>query len=207
MIDLDSIKKEQRRLQKRISLYDETLTIKKVAGCTSICTENKIIYVMVVLDYKTLEILESKYTIMRCGFPHIPGFLGYRQGPSAVETYHKLEIDPDVLIIEGTGIMHPRKIGVASHIGLLIDKPTIGISKSIIYGEKKKDTIYIDKEAVAKEIITKEHAKPIYVSPGNRIGLSRSLEVIRSVQKNHKLPEPLHIAHKLSVKIKKNIRS
>lgn len=205
MIDEEKLKKEQQKLSKRIILKNDIDDYRHIAGCDAVYTGKKIIYVIVVFD-KDMNVKEKKYTIMNSKMPYMKNYVAYRECPAAVETYHKLEIDPDILMVVGAGIMHPRKIGMASHFGLLIDKPTIGVSKEIIHGEVEGDYIYEGNEKIAILMKTKEHAKPIYVSPGHRVSMERSLEIARENMGEKKLPIPLHETHKFANKIKKKIK-
>ena len=117
-----------------------------------------------------------------------------------------LEQKPEVLIVKGNGILHPRRIGMASHVGILLDIATIGIAKKMMAGEIRERTIYVEKEARGYELITREHSKPLYISPGNKISLKKSLEVIKNcLRYPNKLPMPLHLAHKYGNQIKEEI--
>ena len=128
----------------------------------------------------------------------------YKDGPAVIEAYNKLEQKPDVLIVEANGILHPRRIGMASHVGILLDVPTVGVTKRLMLGEVRGQTIYVEKEARGYEFITREYANPIYISPGHKISLKTSMEIIKNcVRQPHKLPEPLHLAHKYGKKIAK----
>jgi deoxyribonuclease V len=204
--ELDALKEEQLRLARKISLTDGFDKIDTIAGCDIAYTGNKIISCIVVCDFKTMDIREKKFLTGRARFPYIPGFLGYREAPMLVETYHNLELDPDILLVDGNGILHPRMIGVASHLGLLIDKPTIGVAKSLLCGEVRENSIYLGKEVIGRIIGTKEMANPIYVSPGHKVSFSSAIEIVKQCQKEHKLPEPLHQAHKFASKVRNKVK-
>jgi deoxyribonuclease V len=205
-INLPALGDEQRRLAQRLDTNDGFQEIETIAGCDVSYTGTTQITVIVVCDIKTMKIRESKYSIGRSPFPHIQGFSSFRDAPSLVETYHKLELDPDVLIVDGNGILHPRMLGTASHFGLLVDKPTVGIAKDLEWGEVRGDSIYIEKDVVGKVLGTKELAKPIYVSPGHKMSLKSALEIAKETLRAHKLPEPLHQAHKLAAKLRNRIK-
>jgi len=207
MIDFNNLKKEQLKLAKKVITTDSFEKIKTIAGADqAYIGNNKVISSIVVCDYTTLDIIESKYTVMEGKIPYKSGFLFYKDGPAIIDAYNKLENKPDALMLEGNGILHPRRIGMASHVGILLDAPTIGITKRLMLGEVRGNTIYVDKEARGYELITKEHARPIYTSPGNKISLKTSLEVIkRCLRQPHKLPEPLYLAHKYGRKIRKKL--
>lgn len=203
---IKKFKKEQYKLAEKVELKDSFSKIKTIAGVDqAFIDENKIISGIVVLDYKTMDVIESKYVVLDSKVPYIPTYLGFREGPAIIEAFGKLESKPDVLMIDGHGISHPRRIGMASHIGLLLDIPTIGVAKKLVIGDVKEGKIYFDKEIRGFEITTKEHAKPIYISPGHKIGLGTTISITRQTLKGHKLPEPLQAAHRYVNKLKKRL--
>jgi deoxyribonuclease V len=204
MIDFNKLKEEQIKLSKKVITTDNFEKLKTIAGVSQVYVGNKVISFIVVCDYKTLEVVEEKYAIVEGKIPYKSSYLFYRDGPVIIEAFNKLEQKPDVLMVEANGILHPRRIGMASHVGILLDTATLGVTKSLMLGEVKGNTIYVDKEARGYELITREHANPIYVSPGHKISLKTSLEVIKKCLKAlHKLPEPLHQAHKYGKKVAK----
>ncbi len=202
-LNLKQLKKEQLELSKKLVLFDsfEKSKIRKIAACDIAYYKNIIIVSFVVLD-PDCSVIEKSYSESKIKLPYIPEFLSYRETPVIVNAYSKLKSDPDIVIIRRNGILHPRKMGVASHFGLLIDKPVIGISKDHAPGNLDNGTVYINKEATAKMLVTKEKAKPIFVSPGHKISLKTAVEIVKTMLKGHKMPEPLHIAHKFAVKVK-----
>jgi len=208
MVDLNRLREEQLKLAKKVILTDSIKNITTIGGVDQIYVRNKIISAIVVCDYKNLKIIERKHAIIDVNFPYKSGFLFYKDGPAVMESYNKLENKPDVLILEGNGILHPRRIGMASHIGLLLDTPTIGITKRLMTGKLLDKTIYIDKEARGYELETRKHSNPIYISPGFKISLSSSLNVIKNcIKYPNKLPVPLHLAHRYGNSIKKELKS
>ena len=115
-----------------------------------------------------------------------------------------LDEKPDVLLIQGSGILHARRLGISAHVGVLLDIPTIGIAKKQHVGDIVNNTIYLEKEARGYVIETKKHANPIFVSPGHKVSLKTSSEIVKScIVYPHKFPEPIHIAQKFAVKMKK----
>lgn len=202
----EKLKKEQEKLSKKLVLRNDFKEPRLIAGSDAVYTGNKVIYVMIVFDFDSLEKKEVKYTVMEAKMPHLKEFAGFRQAPAAVETYHKLETDPDIIMVGGAGIMHPRRLGEASQLGLLLDKPTIGVAKEQLFGNLEEDTVYDKEQQIAKMLITKEHAKPIYISPGHRINLERATEIASRMLGEKKLPIPVHEAHKYGNKIKKKIK-
>lgn len=159
-----------------------------------------------VLDVKSLQPVEKKYAVLEAKFPYIPGFLSYRESPVIVEAYNRLKIKPDILIIRGNGILHPRRIGLASHVGLLLNKPTIGIAKKLLCGTVREDSVYLDKDIIGKLVRIKKIGNPVIVSPGHLITVKTSVEIVKKFAKEpYKMPLPLALAHKYANRIKKQI--
>lgn len=206
MIDFDALKKEQLKLAEKVSIINSVKNIRTVAGADQAYVENKVISAIAVCDYKSMKLIENKNAVVEAKVPYKSGFLFYKDGPAIIEAFNKLENKPDVLIVEANGILHPRRIGMASHIGILLDIATIGVTKRLMLGQMIENTIYVDKEARGYELVTREHANPIYVSPGHKISLKTSLEVIKKcIRLPHKLPEPLHLARKYGNKIREEL--
>ncbi len=205
-INIPKLKKEQYKLAKKIRIKNEFEKIELVAGVDQAFVDNKVISAIVVLN-KNMKLVERKYAIVETQIPYIPGFMSYRESPAIVEAYNKLENKPDILIIDAHGILHPRKIGMASHVGILLETPTIGVAKGLIIGDVKEDgKVYVDDEVRGQKIITKEHAKPLFVSPGHRVTLTKAVEIVKScVIPPHKLPEPLHLAHRFADKVREDL--
>ncbi len=206
MLDIKRLEKEQARLAKRVVRSDDLPEIRTVAGCDIAYTGNSVVCSVVVMDYETLKIRETKTRTGSARFPYIPGLLSYREAPIIIDTYHDLELDPDIILVDGNGILHPRRIGLASHLGLSLDKPTVGIAKKLLCGEIIKDNILIGKEPVGRVLRTKDISNPIYVSQGHRISLATAVEIVKKTLADHKLPEPLHEAHKHANKQRRKIK-
>jgi deoxyribonuclease V len=206
MINIQKLKEDQIKLAKKISHTDQFEKIETIAGVDYIYTEKEIICAIAILNYKTLEIIEKKYAVEKQNFPYIPGFLSYRVAAVTIRAFEMIEEKPDIMMISANGILHPRKIGAASVFGLTNDITTIGVSKKKLCGEEIDDAVYIDKEIIGKKIVTKEKAKPVYVSPGHKISLKTTLEVVKKMLKGHKLPEPLYLAHKYGNKVKAKLK-
>jgi deoxyribonuclease V len=160
----------------------------------------------VILSYPELAIRETATTVEIQEFPYIPGFLGFREAPALMNTFKKLSLLPDVIMVDGNGINHPRRLGIASQIGILLGIPTIGVAKKILVG-KTADTlgeevgsrvpILYKKEIVAMLVRTKKgtRARPIIVSVGHLITLETAVTLVINCIKGYKLPEPTRQAH------------
>ncbi len=208
-IDIEALRAEQKKLAKNILLKDafnfDNITRYGAIHLEILQETKEILASAVVLD-ENLEDIEEKYVIRPIKFPYIPGYRAYRELPIMTIVYSKLEEQPDVIFIEAHGIAHPRGLGLTSHFGLSIQKPTIGVAKKILIGEEKKDEIILNKKVVAKSIRTKQGAKPIYISPGHMISLKTAIEVTkRCVKEPHKMPEPITQARKVAEKVKNEL--
>lgn len=206
MVDFNKLREEQVKLAKKVISSDSFGKIGLIAGVDCAYSNDYIISAIVVCDYKTMEIKEKAFSIQKAKVPYLSGFLAYREGPVISEAYAKLENHPDVIIFDGNGILHPRRFGLASHMGVLLDMASIGVAKQLMIGEVKGNVVYVDKEARTELVVTREHAKPIYVSPGHKISLKTSVEIVKHCLRfPHKLPEPLHLAHRYAKEIKDKI--
>jgi deoxyribonuclease V len=177
----------------------------------SVEDKDYILTVIVVLSFPDLEYVEKKYLTNRVNFPYIPGLLTFREAPSFIKTWKRLHNEPEVVFFDGQGIAHPRGLGLASHMGLFLERPTIGVAKSRLYGTEEDIPDKIgewfplrkpDKEVIGGVICTKPKTNPLYISPGHLITLEDSMRLVMSCVDGYKLPEPTRQAHELSQKIK-----
>lgn len=199
-MNIEEIKEEQIRLARKIVVKDDFKKIETIAGCDQAFCKRRIISAVVVCD-RNMNVVEQAAAEAEEKFPYIPGLLFYREGLAAIDAFRKLSNKPDVLIVDANGILHPLRIGMASHLGLILDTPTIGVSKNLVLGKIEDGKVLVGNEVRAVEVITKEHARPLYVSPGHRISLETSVDIVKQFMKPpHKLPEPLHLAHRLAEK-------
>jgi deoxyribonuclease V len=205
-MNVRDLKKEQLKRAKKVIVKDDFDEMNYIGGCDQAFVDNQVISAVVVLDAKTLKLIEKKYAVAEAPIQYIPGFLSYRESPAVVEAVSKLQQKPDLMMVDANGILHPRKIGMASHLGILLDMPTIGIAKKLLMGEEKDGKIIVEGETRAIALKTKEHAKPIYVSPGHRVSLKTAAELVKKcLVEKHKMPEPLHEAHKYSNKVRERM--
>ena len=155
-----------------------------------------------VLDYETLELVETQTAICTSKFPYIPTLFAFKELPPALACIQKLTSKPDVFLIDGHGIVHPRRCGLASHLGVAIKKPTIGVAKSRLIGnlEPAYGRVYIvhNGERVGEAVISKEGCRPLYVSIGNMVSLENATKIVRHLTRNNRIPEPILLAHNLA---------
>lgn len=200
---------EAEELQKKLSLWvsheDEVTAPRFIAG-VDVSTERNLkmgTAAVVVLSYPELKIAEVKVAQGVLNFPYIPGFLSFRETPVVLLAFEKLEIPPDLVIVDGQGVAHPRRLGIASHLGLFLNIPTIGSAKSSLIGKYQMPpdvpgsyTEVTDKgEVVAAALRTKAGAKPVFVSIGDRVSLKGAIHWVLATCRGYRLPEPTRLAH------------
>ena len=209
-IELEKLKEEQKKFSKLISLDDKInfSNANRFAGIDiQGLKDNKLIVAISILDENN-NLVEEKYSLGKPRFPYIPGFRAYRELQIILDAYNKLEEGADIFFIEAQGLTHPRGLGLASHLGLRIDKPVIAISTEISEGGLKKPGDFISKgnKKIAQRIITKEESNPIYVGIGHNISLKSAVELTKKlIVFPHKLPEPIILARKFAKKAKKEL--
>ncbi|HEU0185192.1 MAG TPA: deoxyribonuclease V [Blastocatellia bacterium] len=197
----------QQRLRNLVRLQPLSWPVNTIAGAdVSFNKYSDTVYAgIVVLSLPDLRVIESAGVRRIEKFPYIPGLLSFREAPSLLEVWEKLKTKPDVLMLDGQGIAHPRRFGIACHVGVLLDWPTIGCAKSILVGkygelglEAGSQSPLVDKgEEVGVALRTKNKVAPVYVSPGHLIDLDSSIDlVLRSITK-YRLPETTRQAHLL----------
>ncbi len=200
-MDLYELKKEQYRLAQKVILKDGFTKIKTIGGVDCAQTRDKVVACAVVCEFPSMKLIEKQTFVLPDPLPYRPEFLAYREMPAVIEAFNKLENEPDLVLVDGSGVLHPRRFGMASHLGLSLNKPAIGLTKKSFVGRSEKGRMYLEKELAGFEIKTTEYANPLYVSPGHLVSLGTTLKVIQqSIKLPHKLPEPLHLAHRFAKK-------
>lgn len=197
----------QKRLQSQVRLEPLTTPIRVIGGCdVSMSMFAKDGFAgFVSLSYPSLERIDHAVEKGTIPFPYIPGLLSFREIPMLMRAWEKLSTKPDVLMVDGIGIAHPRRLGIASHLGLMLDLPTIGCAKSVLIGtyempenEHGATSPLIDpktSEILGMAVRTKKNVKPIFISPGHRITLEESVQIALTCVRKHRLPEPTRLAH------------
>ncbi len=160
----------------------------------------------VVLSFPELALLETAEALLPIQFPYVPGLLSFRETPVAVKALEKLKIMPDLILCDGQGLAHPRRFGVACHIGLIADVPTVGVAKSLLVGKfeglgetRGSITPLVHRnEQVGVALRTKDKVQPVFVSVGHRIGLETATEIVLQCAPKYRLPETTRLADKLA---------
>jgi deoxyribonuclease V len=205
----------QRRLSQKL-IFKDTLpeTINYVAGVDVAYLEGVSFAVAVVLDCSTLSVVEFQTAHVKTRFPYVPTLLSFREIPPAYSATKRLHIEPDVFLVDGQGYAHPYGLGFASHLGLLVDKPTVGVAKSLLWGKtehkvenERVSFLKHNGDVVGAEVVTKLGTKPVYVSVGHKMSLARATELVMNCTGKYRLPEPIRRAHMIANEEKKRIRS
>jgi deoxyribonuclease V len=197
----------QRRLQPLVILKNRLKRVRYVAGTdvSSSLTDDTVWAGVVVVRYPALEPVEERWVRGKTSFPYIPGLLSFREIPILVSALAELKIMPDLILCDGQGIAHPRGMGLATHLGLLVNCPTIGCAKRRLVGtysglaEEKGAyaELHYRGKVVGVAARTREKVNPIFISIGNRISLKQSLRIVLRCCSKYRVPEPIRMAHYL----------
>jgi deoxyribonuclease V len=188
-----------------VRIGPRTGPLRRIAGCDVSFERSlgRVFAAVVLLSWPDLELIETATAGRKQTFPYVPGYLSFREGPVLEAAYSKLGRRPDLLIFDGQGLAHPRRFGLACHLGVLWNLPSIGCAKSRLVGEaaepgpRKGDwTPLIDGEEVVGSLVrTRDRVKPVWVSPGHRIDHEGAREIILAAATRYRLPEPTRLAH------------
>ena len=195
----------QLRLAARVSRIGEVITPRFIAGVDISVgkTQEMATGAVIILSYPELRLVETKIVNEKLNFPYIPGLLSFRESPLILAACEKLTVTPDLILVDGQGVAHPRRLGLASHLGLFLDTPTIGCAKSRLCGSHKELGVepgssveLVDNgEVIGAVLRTKLGASPIYVSIGHKIDLQTAVHWVLECCRGYRVPEPTRIAH------------
>jgi len=214
MISISEAKIIQEKLSSKVSLkpsYSSLKQVKTIAGCDVSYRDNTAIATAILFSFPELEIIE-KIKIDKSAkeiFPYIPEYFSFREGPLLIECLKKLKNLPDVTIFDGHGIAHPRRMGIATYVGISLDISTIGCAKNLLYGNYEEPPPGVKGaynflrdeygEIIGIVLRTKEFVRPVFVSPGHKMDIEISGDIILACCKKYRIPEPLRIAHKIGI--------
>ena len=182
-----------------------------VAGVDAAFIDDRIVAVACLFRYPEMDAVEDVYAIRKADFPYIPGLLSFREGPAVMEAIGRLRERPDLILFDGQGIAHPRGLGIACHVGVLLDVPSIGCAKSRLVGSyvepgRKRGSstgLMHNGQLIGRVVRTKDNVRPLFVSPGHRVDVDDAVRVVLECSRGYRLPEPVRRADALSKKIKK----
>jgi deoxyribonuclease V len=217
----------QNQLRGQVRLQPLERDVQLIAGCDiSFNKFSDVVYAgIVVLSLPALEIVTTATVVTKARFPYIPGLLSFRETPALLEAWEKLDVAPDVVMLDGQGLAHPRRFGIACHFGLLTGLPTLGCAKTVLVGKYDEPgeragsySLMTHKgETVGAALRTKDRVAPVYISPGHLIDLPGAIELaLRSVKgyaptdpaipskSKYRIPEPTRQAHLLVNEVRRN---
>ncbi|KID58500.1 endonuclease V [Pseudoalteromonas luteoviolacea] len=197
----------QTSLANTVVMTDQFNEIDTIAGVDVAYDEdnNQVVGAVVLLDAKTLQVIESCSVVETISFPYIPGLFSFREIPPLINAIKKLSMMPDLIVCDGQGIAHPKRFGMASHLGVLLDIPTIGCGKTKLIGEydmpnpckgSTSDLMH-DETLIGKVLRTQKDIKPVFVSVGHKISIETAVQWIEKLTPKFRLPETTRQADQL----------
>ncbi len=203
----------QENIAKSIILADKFDKINLIGGA-DVAFDKKFAYgAFAVLSFPGLKLIEHQFSKVRITMPYVPGFLSFREEPAIVAAFNKLKNKPDIILLDGQGIAHPRRAGLASALGVTLDISTIGCAKTRLVGEYSKlgfnkgsaSPLNYQGRKVGYVLRTKDNTNPIFVSPGHKVCLATAKRIALACCSKYRIPEPLRFAHTFSKLNKRNI--
>jgi deoxyribonuclease V len=199
----------QERLRDRVKIIPFRRTPEYVAGVDAAFSDDMVTAAACLFTYPAIDYREDAVVREKTGFPYVPGYLTFREGSAIIKAVKTLKTPPDVILFDGQGIAHPRGTGIASHIGVILNKPTIGCAKSRLVGEfeepgtDKGDWVYLyyNGRRVGVVLRTRRGVKPVFVSPGHMMDIQSSVKIVMGCIAGYKIPEPLRRADLLSKRL------
>lgn len=211
-LSLNEMQQTQQKLQKHIHITPYHDEPNYVAGIDLAYKENHAIAVIVIMDYSSRHIIETVYQIDEVTQPYTPGYLAFRELPLILEAWKKVTHEPDIVFFDGNGILHPKRMGLATHASFFIEKPTIGIAKTPFIGTYDEPAkaqgsysyIYDQEEIIGATLRTQQSVKPVFVSVGNHIDLASTIRLSMNLVGNEsRIPEITRQADILTRKLRK----
>jgi deoxyribonuclease V len=203
----------QRRLSRRCIVRQlvDTDVIRTVGAADAAYDGSHAYAATVVMALPDLEVLDTSTATMRVTLPYLPGFFAFREGPSLMAAVRGLSVRPDFVLFNGHGLAHPRRFGIASHLGVLLNIPSAGVAGQLMAGSAMPPAecpgavspVLIDGEMVGMAVRTREGSRPLYISPGHLTDTCQALEMVLACCRGHRWPEPLRAADSLARKERK----
>lgn len=205
----------QRELAQKVVIrpLPENFNVLGAADVSYWKAEDRQVALIVTFRWPRLELLETVHVVTPVRFPYIPGLLSFREIPPLLEAYQKLERKPDVFLCDGQGLAHPRKLGLACHLGLELGIPAVGCAKSRLCGEHEPfdlrrgnyTPLTLHGEVVGYVFCSRDGVKPLYISPGHLADLESSRELIQRCLFRYRIPEPLRQAHHRATRLRREL--
>jgi len=184
---------------------------KIIAGVDAAFSENQVFAAACLFAFPEFALQDEVYAVSPVNFPYISGYLSFREGEAILHALRLLKAKPDLILIDGQGIAHPRGLGIALHIGVLLDLPTVGCAKSRLVGEFEMPSwergahspLLFRNKIVGAVVRTKDHVRPLFISPGHKVSLKNATEIVIQTTRGFRIPEPLRRADFLSKQVKR----
>ncbi|ANH80805.1 endonuclease V [Niabella ginsenosidivorans] len=197
----------QKQLREKVTLDPFTGPIRLIGGADiSFNKFEETVYAgIVVLKYPELLVQTYVVVTFTVKFPYVSGLLAFREVPALLKAWQQLAQKPDILVLDGQGIAHPRRMGIATHFGIIAGQPTIGCGKSRLTGSYQEPAnqqfaatpLMHKEEQIGNVLRSKANCKPVFVSPGYHVSMLQSLDIIKRCVRKHRIPEPTRLAHLL----------
>jgi deoxyribonuclease V len=208
---IEQAKEIQMSLAAKVLCIPLRKKVKLIASVDAAFTKNQVFAAACLFSFPELGLLDEACFVSPISFPYIPGYLSFREGEAIIHALRLLKAKPDLILVDGQGIAHPRGLGIASHIGVLLDLPTIGCAKSRLVGEfedpgwKRGDFVplFFREKIVGAVVRTRDYVRPLFISPGHKVSLENSVEIVLQTTGGFRIPEPLRRADFLSKQVKR----
>ncbi|NPV83061.1 MAG: endonuclease V [Candidatus Aminicenantes bacterium] len=209
--NVDRARQVQVQLLKKLKLVPLRKQPRFLAAVDAAFTDELVLAAVCLFSFPELELLEEQTGVEPVKFPYIPGFLSFREGPAIYRTLLKLGRKPDLLLIDGQGIAHPRRLGIATFLGIILKTPSVGCAKSHLVGDFRMPARSAGSyselthrgELVGYVLRSRTAVRPIFISPGHLVHHQDALNLVRCCLKGYRVPEPLRRAHQLTQKLKR----
>lgn len=206
-LDLEELVKIQNRIARKVVKRDGFKKLETIAGCDISYAHKDTAYAAcAVLDFRSLEVIEKRVRKVKLKFPYIPTFLAFREIDGMLKVIKGVKAD--VFMVGAQGLAHPRRAGLACHLGVVLDQPTVGVAKTRLIGEAKTPANRKGAHALLRDagetigavIRTRPNSKPVNVSIGHKLSLKTSIKIVLETSRDHRLPEPLQAAHEMATR-------
>ena len=203
---------QQRLLRRRLRSQPlSRRTVSRVAGCDVAIQGERLIAAVVVLSFPDLNIVEKAHASTRATLPYIPGLLSFRELPVLLRAFGRIRRAPDVIVCDGQGRAHPREFGLACHLGVLLDRPTVGCAKSRLCGQHDEPgprrgdftPLVLNERTVGRVLRTRDGIRPVFISSGHRMRLVDAMWITLRCGRGYRLPEPTRLADQLAGRLKR----
>jgi deoxyribonuclease V len=196
----------QDRLRKSVRILSLPKEIRSIAGVDAAFSDDRVFAGVCLYSFPELLFLEHKTVVLKLSFSYVPSYLSLREGPAIMAALRKVPDKPDVILVDVHGIAHPRGLGIASFIGVLLDTPTIGCAKSRLIGEYTElaagkgswSPLWFDRRTVGTVVRTRDRTRPLFISPGHKTDLASAIRIALDCTGSFRIPEPLRCADRLS---------